>query len=206
MTRIEQDRIDTIKRSVDLRALVESKGIKLKKNGKGYVGLCPFHDDTNPSLSVNTKTNLWQCFGCKAGGDAIRFVELFDKVDFTEAVKQLSALSVQPSAKEDNNRRDKAAPANKQQPATRAKLFNRVIEFYHTAFVEDSRAKQYLNKRGITDNSVFADFKVGFANGTLLNVLPQEGDLIEQLQQIGILKQGETPLSGCESHPSTGSG
>jgi len=61
----------------------------LKKNGKGYVGLCPFHEDTNPSLSVNTQKNLWQCFSCGTGGDIIRFVELMDKVAFPVAVKKL---------------------------------------------------------------------------------------------------------------------
>ncbi|MCP4568515.1 MAG: DNA primase, partial [FCB group bacterium] len=66
---IEQERIDKIKTDIDLISLIESKGISLKKNGKGYLGLCPFHDDKNPSLSVNPSTNLWQCFGCGTGGD-----------------------------------------------------------------------------------------------------------------------------------------
>jgi DNA primase len=49
---------------VNLVSLTESKGIPSKINGKTYFGLCPFHDDTTPSLSVNPATNLWQCFGC----------------------------------------------------------------------------------------------------------------------------------------------
>ena len=128
---IEQERIDTIKRSVDLKALVESKGISLKKNGKGYVGLCPFHDDTSPSLSVNAKTNLWQCFGCKAGGDAIRFVELFDKVSFPEAVNRLCPTDNGPLT---TDSRKKAPGTNNRAAGTpeRLKLLHRVIEFYHT--------------------------------------------------------------------------
>jgi len=55
---LEKERIEAIKAGVDLLALVKSRGIDLKKNGKGYFGLCPFHDDTNPSLSVNPSTNL----------------------------------------------------------------------------------------------------------------------------------------------------
>ena len=90
---IEKETIESIKQGVDLSALVKSRGIDLKKNGKGYFGLCPFHDDTNPSLSVNPSTNLWQCFGCGAGGDVIRFVEMFDKVPFPEAVNKLKAES-----------------------------------------------------------------------------------------------------------------
>ena len=86
---IEKERIDSIKNTVDLVGVVKSKSIRLKKNGKGYMGLCPFHDDKAPSLSVNPQTNLWQCFGCGKGGDVIRFVELFDQVDFREAVRRL---------------------------------------------------------------------------------------------------------------------
>jgi DNA primase len=89
---IEKDTIEAIKNGVDLVAFIRSKGISLKKNGKSYFGLCPFHDDTNPSFSVNPTKNLWQCFGCGAGGDVIRFVELHDKVTFPEAVRQLSGI------------------------------------------------------------------------------------------------------------------
>ena len=87
---IDKEKIEAIKHGVDLAALVESRGIALKRNGKGFFGLCPFHDDKNPSLSIDPEENLFQCFGCGAAGDAIRFVELFDQVDFKEAVKRLS--------------------------------------------------------------------------------------------------------------------
>ena len=66
---IERERIEAIKRDTDLVALIQSRGIELKKNGKSYHGLCPFHDDTNPSLSINPDKNLWQCFGCGTAGD-----------------------------------------------------------------------------------------------------------------------------------------
>ena len=72
---IGKEIIESIKQGVDLVALIQSRGIALKKNGRGYAGLCPFHEDKKPSLSVNPTTNLWQCFGCGAGGDVIRFVE-----------------------------------------------------------------------------------------------------------------------------------
>ena len=181
---IEQEKIDTIKATVDMIALVEARGIRLHKNGQSHFGLCPFHNDKHPSFSITPKTNLWHCFGCGKGGDVIRFVELFDQVDFKEAVKRLS----------DNGFKSSKTSAQIKQPhkdgktsARLLKLLNRVIEFYHTAFCEDARAKEYLNKQGIVDNAIFTDFKIGFASGTLLNVLPSEGDTYEQLKQIGIL-------------------
>ena len=66
-------------------------------------------------------------------------------------------------------------------------LLARVIDFYHTAFTEDLRAWHYLQQRGITDKSLVDAYRVGFANGTLSNVLPPEGEIPDQLKTIGIL-------------------
>jgi len=183
---IEKETIERIKRDVDLAALVRAKGVKLKKNGKSFFGLCPFHDDHHPSLSINPLTNLWQCFGCGAAGDVIRFVELFDQVDFKEAVKRLSDNGFKATGE---NKIKKPPIKQPGLSAKQVKLLNRVIEFYHTAFCEDPRAKEYLINRKITDNAIFSDFKVGFANGTLLNTLPNEGDIFEQLKRIGVLTE-----------------
>jgi hypothetical protein len=83
------DRLD--KQYRNGQALAQSRGIDLKKNGKSYHDLCPFHDDTNPSLSINPTKNLWPCFGCGAAGEVVRFVELIDKVSFPEAANKLKA-------------------------------------------------------------------------------------------------------------------
>ena len=64
---IEKARIEAVQQGVDLVALIKSRGIELKKNGKGYVGLCPFHAEATPSFSVNPAENLYQCFGCNTG-------------------------------------------------------------------------------------------------------------------------------------------
>jgi DNA primase len=194
---IEKEKIEAVKAGVDLAALVRSRGIELKKNGKGWFGLCPFHDDKNPSLSVNPDKNLWQCFGCGAAGDAIRFVELFDKVDFKEAVARLSV----------NGDRSSAAKSFSLKPSPPLsvklkKLLSRVIAFYHTAFCEDPRARRYLESRGITDKALYRAHKIGFANGTLLNALPDEGDIYEDLKQLGVLTQkGQEHFYGYATLP-----
>src|SRR4030043_2368306 len=125
---IEKERIEELKRGIDLVALIESKGIPLKKNGKGYKGLCPFHNDTNPSLSVNPETNLWNCFGCNTGGDVIRFVELYDQIDFPQAMSQLAVLSNQLSVK----KKDLEPCAVDRHPMTvkEHKLLNKVVTYY----------------------------------------------------------------------------
>jgi DNA primase catalytic core len=195
---IEQTVIEQVKRT-DLVALVKAKGIELKKNGKGYFGLCPFHADKNPSLSINPSKNLWQCFGCGAAGDVIRFVELFDQVDFKEAVKRLSDNGLQAMAPKPHPPTAADRPAL---PAKLKKLLARVIEFYHTAFGEDPRARQYLERRGISDKSLYSAHKIGFANGTLLNALPLEGDITGQLKEIGVLTaKGDEHFYGYATFP-----
>lgn len=180
---IEKEKIETIKTTVDLKALVEAKGIKLKKNGKGFFGLCPFHADKTPSLSVNPATNLWQCFGCGAGGDVIRFVELFDQVDFKQAVKRLSDNGFKKTA-----RKIPVAAKPKSLTVKEKKLLSRVTAYYQHTFTEDRAGIDYLkNDRGITDNQSLKDFGTGYANGTLLDILPEDEEIIKSLKTIGIL-------------------
>lgn len=199
---IEQERIDAIKTTTDLQSYIETAtGRRFKKNGKGYICQCPFpdHEDKTPSFCVTPDTNLFQCFGCGRGGDIFRFIELYDQVDFKEAVKRLDEKDVTAVKKISTD-----APPKKGEGLTAKlkKLLNRVIGFYHTAFCEDSRAKAYLEKRGITENSLFTDFKIGFANGTLLNTLPDEGDIVAQLKEIGILNEkGTEHFYGCVTFP-----
>jgi DNA primase catalytic core len=206
---LPQDEIETIKQSVEVVPFMQDCGIELKKNGKGYKGYCPFHEDNKtPSLSVTPDKNLWQCFGCGKGGDIIEFVQLFDQVDFPAAVAKLkmylgnntktiknSKKAVKKKTEPENNPEKTLTPAN-------IKVLSRVIDFYHTAFCEDPRGSEYLESRGINNRKVFADHKIGLSFGTLLNVLPEEGDIKEQLQEIGILNdKGKEHFYGCITFP-----
>jgi DNA primase len=195
---IEREVIEQVKRT-DLVALVQAKGIALKKNGKGWFGLCPFHADKTPSLSINPTKNLWQCFGCGAAGDVIRFVELFDQVDFKEAVRRIS----------DNGFKTKA-PGNgiakvKQTGLTvkEKKLLARVVGYYQHTLSRDSRGLNYLKQeRGITANQSFTDFGAGYVNGTLLEILPRDPEVISALKRIGILNEkGHEMFYNCVVFP-----
>lgn len=81
--------VNELKRRVDLVAVI-GRYVSLSRSGASYKGLCPFHDDSSPSLSVNREKGLWHCFGCGAGGDAIEFIERAEKIDFPEAIRQLA--------------------------------------------------------------------------------------------------------------------
>ncbi len=193
---IEREVIEQAKR-IDLVALVQAKGIELKKNGKGYFGLCPFHADKTPSLSINPIKNLWQCFGCGAAGDTIRFVELFDQVDFTEAVKRLS----------NNGFKSKPLkPKPEKAPSLTVKdkkLLTRVVSYYQHTLTQDKAGIDYLkDERGITNNQSLKDFGVGYANGTLLEILPEDDQVIEALKRIGILNEkGHEMFYNCVVFP-----
>lgn len=191
---IDQNRIDRIKQTVDLVALIRSRGVRLTKNGKGYKGLCPFHEDKKtPSFSVTPDKGLWHCFGCDKGGDAIRFVELIDGVDFKEAVKRLVATGV-PAKTAVKEEKTVISVADK-------KLLARVIGYYQHTFTEDQRGLDYLKNRGISNNP-FTDFGAGFVNGSLKNILPDDPEVIKTLKNLGILNQkGNETFYNCVIFP-----
>jgi DNA primase catalytic core len=199
--KISKEEIEKVKQSHDLKAVVEAYGVPLKKKGANYVGLCPFHKEKTPSFTVNPKTSLYHCFGCDAGGDVIGFVCKMDNISFREAVDKLNRHA--PTG----NRKSKDAPpavgsAHPEPSINRTHLLNRVVAFYHKTFCEDPRAREYLRTRGIADNAIFSDFTIGYSNGTLLNTIPDEGDIIAALKEIGILNEkGNELFYGCVVFP-----
>ena len=211
--RVTKGEIEAIKRGHDLRAVVESYGVRLRKKGKNYVGLCPFHEEKTPSFTVNPAAHLWHCFGCNAGGDVIGFVCKREGIGFREAMERLSrqntVVSRQVKAQKSGNGDQAppseipASPMSHQgeripQSVNRSRLLNRVVSFYHQAFCEDTRAWEYLKTRGISEQGIFSDFRIGYSNGTLLNTIPQEGDILDALKEIGVLNErGNELFYGC---------
>ncbi len=89
MALFPQQFIDDVRAAADIVAVV-SDYVSLRKAGATYKGLCPFHGEKTPSFSVNRDRGFFHCFGCGAGGDVFKFVELQEKVGFTDAVRQLA--------------------------------------------------------------------------------------------------------------------
>lgn len=88
--RIPESEIEGLKQDVSLARLVEAKGIELKRHGADLLGLCPFHDDREPSLVVSPKKNLWHCLGtCQAGSTVIDWVMRVEGLSFRHAVELL---------------------------------------------------------------------------------------------------------------------
>ena len=178
--KIAKEEIERIKQAHDLKAVIESYGVTLRKKGTNYVGLCPFHKEKAPSFTVNPKTNLYHCFGCDAGGDVIGFICKKEGVSFREAVEKLQGRKIEPAQKPEKKAKIMAPESS----INRTHLLNRVVSFYHKTFCEDPRAHEYMRTRGIADNAIFSDFTIGYSNGTLLNTIPDEGDIREALKEM----------------------
>lgn len=146
--------INELQDRVDIAAVIGSR-VTLKKGGKDLQGLCPFHDEKTPSFTVSPAKNMYYCFGCGAGGDAIKFLEEFEGLSFTEAVESLAATVGMEVPREQSQ-----SPARDLTP-----LFDamRAAEgFYKAQLKASPEAIDYLKGRGLT-GQIAAEFKLGFA-------------------------------------------
>ena len=184
---------------------MESSGIELKKHGKDYLGLCPFHDDKEPSLVISPDKNLWHCLGaCNEGGDVIQWVMKRQGVSFRHAVELLkdgdAALSV-PATPVKRNTTAKHSASLAAKPDDQKQLAV-VIDYYHETLKQSTEALEYLNSRGLGDTELIDRFKLGYANRTLGYRLPVRNrkagaEVRGQLQRVGILRNtGHEHFSG----------
>jgi DNA primase len=150
--------VKEIKRRLSIINLIEGY-TSIRKTGKGYVALCPFHDDHNPSMYVDEDKGLFHCFSCGAGGDVLGFYMRYNGLTFPEAVSDL--------AKRANIAIEKSAPPVKgsSQAGNLLKINSAVSGFYHRALLESrkgSAARDYLEKRNIP-SGVVEEFRLGYA-------------------------------------------
>jgi DNA primase len=87
---IPKETIQEIKNKLDIVGIIRDYIQNLKKTGKNWIGLCPFHNDRNPSLHINVDMGIFKCFSCGEGGDVIHFVERIENISFFDALKMLS--------------------------------------------------------------------------------------------------------------------
>lgn len=200
---VERTELDELKARVDLVAFVQESGVALKKNGKSWLGQCPFHEDQTASLSVNPEANLWNCFGCQTGGDIFRFLQLKEELSFPKAVERVRGLVVGaeplPSPEPVPVHTDRFAGGY-----TRAQLLERVANHYHQELRQHTQAQQYLSGRGLDPKKLVEPFSLGFCNGTLHTLIPDEGPLRRAMTELGVLTAaGKELFRGCLVVPLT---
>jgi DNA primase len=149
------DVVREIQARVDLLAYV-SQYVTLRKRGREYVGLCPFHAEKTPSFSLNAEKGVWHCYGCDAGGDLISFVKRYENVEFPDALRMLAnRAGVELHESEDFQRRRSEREAIYEANAVAKSYFVESLR-------KSAEAREYVEKRGIDDQTC-EKFSVGFA-------------------------------------------
>jgi len=152
------DSREQIRQAIDVVELVNSY-VQLKRQGRQYVGLCPWHEDSKPSLTVNQERQTWICWVCDLGGDIFSFIQQHEGVGFREALEMLAERAgieigrgkpVQPGSPDDKQTLLKAAAWAEQQ----------YIEYLHNGATA-TPAREYLERRRISSDSI-ARHKVGY--------------------------------------------
>jgi DNA primase len=156
---IQDDDIASVRAATDIVAVI-SEHVALKRVGRRWTGLCPFHSEKSGSFSVNAEEKLYYCFGCGAKGDVITFVREIEHLDFVGAVEKLAAKAGITLRYDDENQNEGRKK--------RAKLLDAVgkaVEWYHERLLsakDAAPARGYLRSRGLTGDDVRA-YKVGWA-------------------------------------------
>ncbi len=189
-----------IKREISIQRLAEARGIKLRRSGKELIGLCPFHQDRNPSLNIDPVQNVWHCKGaCGEGGDVIAWVMRAEGISFTHAVELLKRNYL-PSAASTAEPPPKICTVPKLPPLFQAtvddqKLLGIVVDYYHRTLKQTPGAQQYLIERGLKSAEMVEHFKLGFSNRSLNYHLPDKNRVEGarqrgRLEELGIFRKG----------------
>jgi DNA primase catalytic core len=162
-TRTQRPDFDAIKAQADLVKVVESYGVTLKKAGADFVGLCPFHDDTKPSLHVTPSKQLWNCPACGAGGNVLQFVA--KREGCTEKEAALKLLAQLPGVMRGSDVEPSKVLCD---PLKHSELFAAIIAHYHECLLgRGKRGLDYLKKRGLGNVEMIQHFKLGYVDGSL---------------------------------------
>lgn len=204
MARIPEAELEQLKREVDLVSLVRARGVELHPHGSNLLGLCPFHDDKEPSLVVTPGKNLWHCLGaCQSGGSVIDWVMKAEGASFRHAVELLRAGAPSlVSADRPLARSASKLPCPVELDADDQVLLDQVVTYYHETLKESPEAQDYLRSRGLDHGEAVDRFRLGYANRTLAYRLPAKNrkagaEVRGRLQRLGVLRaSGHEHLNG----------
>ena len=197
MARIPEGEIERLKREVSVERLAEARGVKLKRHGADLIGLCPFHDDHEPSLVISPKKNLWNCLGaCRAGGSPIDWVMRAEGISFRHAVELLREghLPLAASSRPVKISTVPKLPAPVSRDADDRVLLLQVVSYYNETLKKSPDALKYLEERGLKSSEMIDHFRMGFANRTLGYGLPDKNrvagaEMRGRLQKLGIFRE-----------------
>lgn len=187
--KIPQEKIDEIRAASDVVDVI-SAYVRLKKRGKDYLGLCPFHQEKTPSFSVSAQKQMFYCFGCHRGGDVVKFVMEYEKSSYVEALEQLAeraGITI--------TRTEEAYEAANEMEKLYAVMTFAARFFYNnmTKTTEGEFALNYFRERGFTANTM-TTFGLGYAMrgwDSLIKKAAEEGIEPEMLDKVGLVRKKE---------------
>ena len=124
---------------------IVSQHIKLRRTGKNFVGLCPFHKEKTPSFTVSIEKQIYYCFGCHSGGNAINFLMNYENLTFQETLENLGRQYGVEVTQRSGEKRTSTLEA-----------LSKLAEYYHQQLKNSRPAQQYLARRGIDEGVIEA--------------------------------------------------
>ena len=189
MARYSDEIIDDVRQSNDIVDVI-SQYVRLKRSGRNYFGLCPFHNEKSPSFSVSPEKQIFHCFGCGVGGNVFTFLTKIEGINFVEAVQLLAErANIQLPTLEDN--------VDSAKEALKAKVY-KVNEFtakyYHENLYrpESKIAQEYIKKRKLSNETLKA-FQIGFSGkfDELYKELKKQGFEDREILESGLVNKNE---------------
>jgi DNA primase len=177
---IAQDSIEALKARLDIVDVVGSY-IELKKAGGNFKAPCPFHDEKSPSFVVSPQKQIYHCFGCGAGGDAVKFVMEYEKLNYPEALEKL-ADSYNFILTHTDNKHNKP----------RSQVMDKLNEWYQTLLTKNQTAFSYIRERGIYESSI-EQFGIGYApeSKATINYITSQQFSIKEAIDMGVVGYNE---------------
>ncbi|EMC2418915.1 DNA primase [Enterococcus faecalis] len=172
--RIPQEVIEEVRHRTNIVDII-GQYVQLKKSGKNYMGLCPFHEERSPSFSVAEDKQIFHCFGCGKGGTVFNFLQEIEGISFPESVKRVADLEHLSVDFDWSEPREVADTPENQQRQSLLQLHSKAAELYHHILVNTKigePALNYLLERGLTQELI-ETFQIGFA--------PQKRDFLSQV-------------------------
>ena len=189
MARYSDEIIDDVRQSNDIVDVI-SQYVRLKRSGRNYFGLCPFHNEKSPSFSVSPEKQIFHCFGCGVGGNVFTFLTKIEGINFVEAVQLLAErANIQLPTLENNM--DSAKEALK---AKVYKVNEFTANYYHENLYkpESKIAQEYVKKRKLS-NETLKSFQIGFSGkfDELYRELKKQGFEDREILESGLVNKNE---------------
>ena len=186
------EELDQIRERINIVDLV-SESVQLKKMGRNFKALCPFHNERTPSFVVSPERQIWHCFGCNRGGDVFTFLMEIDRLEFPEALKILAdRVGVKLTSRTTDSGQSKLKEILLAQHQLAAEYYHYVLTSHKTG----ERARLYLKERGVTDKLI-RTFQLGFAPTSwdnLTRYLKKKGFRETDIEKSGLAVKGRSGL------------